>query len=76
MILKTLNQNLINIKTPVSIKNVDNDKIVVSHKTPFCKKGFEYFIGYKDDKNKPLCVFLPKMTAYRKDFGETKYVSF
>ena len=52
MILKTLNQNLINIKTPVSIKNVDNNKIVVSHKIPFCKKGFEYFVGYKDDKKK------------------------
>ena len=26
-------------------------------------------------KIKPLCVFLPKMTAYRKDFDETKYIS-
>ena len=24
----------------------------------------------------PLCIFLPKMSAYRKDFDETKYVSF
>ena len=24
---------------------------------------------------KPLCVFLPKMTGYRKDFDETKYIS-
>ena len=27
-------------------------------------------------KIKPLCIFLPKMTAYRKDFDETKYISF
>ena len=27
-------------------------------------------------KNRPFSVFLPKMSAYRKDFGETKYISF
>ena len=27
-------------------------------------------------KIKPLCIFLPKMTPYRKDFDETKYISF
>ena len=41
------------------------------------KKGFKYFIGYKDAKKiRPLCVFLLKMRAYRKDFDETKYMSF
>ena len=25
---------------------------------------------------KPSCLFLPKMTAYRKDVDETKYISF
>ena len=25
---------------------------------------------------KPLYIFLPKMIAYRKDFDETKYMSF
>ena len=25
---------------------------------------------------KPLCTFLSKVTAYRKDFDETKYISF
>ena len=29
--------------------------------------GFKYFIGYKDAKKvRPLCAFLPKMSAYRK----------
>ena len=60
-------------KRPISIKN---DKIVVSSKVPFVKKGFKYCIGYKDAKKiKPSCVFLPKTTAYRKDFDETKYIS-
>ena len=27
-------------------------------------------------KNRLLCIFLPKMSAYRKDFDETKYMSF
>ena len=48
----------------------------MSSKVPFVKKGFKYFIGYKDAKKiKPSCVFPPKMTAYRKDFDETKYIS-
>ena len=25
---------------------------------------------------KPLCIFLPKMSAYRKDFNETKCMPF
>ena len=37
------------------------------------KKGFKYFIDYKYAKKiRPLCIFLPKMSAYRKEFDETK----
>ena len=37
----------------------------------------KYFFGYKDAKIiRPLCIFLPKMSPYRKDFDETKYMSF
>ena len=33
--------------------------------------------GNKDaKKNIPLCIFLPKISAYWKDFDETKYTSF
>ena len=40
------------------------------------KKGFKYFIGYKDvDKIKPFCVRLPNMSEYAKYF-KTKYISF
>ena len=35
---------------------VDNDKIVVSNKVPFGKKGFKYFIGYKDAEKLSLFV--------------------
>ena len=37
----------------------------------------KYFIGHKvATKNKPLCIFLPKMSSYRKHFDETKYIFF
>ena len=58
-------------KRPISIKNTDINKIVVSNKVSFHK----YFIGYKDAKIiRPLHIFLPKMSAYRRYFHETKYV--
>ena len=44
-------------KRPISIKNVDIDKIVVSSKVPFVKKGFKYCIGYKDPKRLSLHVY-------------------
>ena len=37
-------------KGPISIKNIDINKIVVSNKVSFGKNGFKYFIGYKDAK--------------------------
>ena len=63
-------------KRPISIKNIDINKIVLFKKISFGKKSFKYFIGYKDAKIRPLCIFLPKMSAYRRDFDETKYMSF
>ena len=35
-------------RIPISIKNGDINKIVVSNKVFFGKRGFKYFIGYKD----------------------------
>ena len=40
------------------------------------KKDSKYFNGYKDaKKTKNLCIFLPRMSAYRRDFDETEYMS-
>ena len=36
---------------------MDINKIVVSNKVSFCKKGFKYFIGYKDAKKLDLYVY-------------------
>ena len=40
-------------KSPISIDNMDINKIVVSNKVFFHKKDFKYFIGYKNAKNFP-----------------------
>ena len=37
-------------RSPFLIKNIDINKIVVSNKVSFGKKGFKYFINYKDAK--------------------------
>ena len=44
-------------KRPISIKNIDIKKIVVSNKVSFGKKGSKYFIDYKDDKKLDLYVY-------------------
>ena len=49
-------QKLHQHKEPISIKHIDINKILVSNKVSFGKKGFKYFIGYKDVKKiRPLC---------------------
>ena len=41
------------------------------------KKSFKYYFGYKcNEKVKPLCIMLPKISGYRKSFNETRYISF
>ena len=40
------------------------------------RKDFKYFICYEDAKQiRPLCIFLPRMSTYRRDFDETKSIS-
>ena len=59
------------------IDNININKIVVSNKVSYGKKCFKCFISYKGAKNvRPLCIFLPKTSAYRRDFDKTKCISF
>ena len=52
----------------ILMKNINIGEIVVSNKVSFGKKGFKYFIGYKDAKTiTPFCIFLQKMSGYRRD---------
>ena len=76
-ILKSKNKKNDQYKSPISLKtNIDINKIVVSNKVSFGKNSFRYFMGYKDAKIRPLCIFLPKIRAHRRDFDETKYMPF
>ena len=63
------------MQSPILIGNVNVNKVIVSNKVAFGKK---YFIRYKNDYEKvmPLRIMLPKRSAYRRDFDETKYMSF
>ena len=55
----------------IMIDNIDIDKI--ANKVSFGKKDIKYFIGYNNpEKVRRLCIFLPKMSAYRRDFDKTK----
>ena len=57
------------------IRDVDFNKTIVSSKVPFRKKGFKYFIGYKDNvKVVLLCTMLPKISGYRKNVDGTRYL--
>ena len=48
-------------KRPILINNIDIDF--------FGKQDFKYFFGYKDNKEiRPLCIFLPEMSAYKRYF--------
>ena len=63
-------------KSPILIYDVNIVRIVVCNMLSFGKKD-KYFIGYKDDSEKimPLFIMLPKMSAYRRDFDATKYIT-
>ena len=47
-------------KRLISIKNIDINKIVVSNKASFGKKGFKYLIDYKDAKIELYVYFSQK----------------
>ena len=50
--------------------------MVISNKLPFGKQDFKYFIRYKDpEKNKPLCIFHPGMSIYKRNFYKTRCIS-
>ena len=51
-------------KGPISIQNIDINKTVVSNKVSFGKKGFKYFIGYKDTKKMNPFVYFSQKRAH------------
>ena len=61
-------QNFYQHKGTISIKNIDSNKIVVSNKVSFVKKGVKYFVGYKNTKKiRPLYIYLSQIWVHVKD---------
>ena len=60
------------------IDDIDVNKILVSKKETYGKKGsFKHFIGYNDgDVIRPLCIKLPQMVGHIKCFDSNKIMSF
>ena len=50
-----------------SIKNIDINKTVVSNKVFFGKKGFKYFIEYKDSKKLDLYVYFSQKWVHTEE---------
>ena len=43
---------------------------------PYANRVFKYFVGYKNNDVASLCVVLPKMSGYIKNFNDFKTLSF
>ena len=57
-------------KTPILLRDVDIEKVLVSNKISCGEKNYKYFIGYlySDHKVKPLNMMLSKTNAYVKSY--------
>ena len=66
-------------KTPVPLRDVNIEKVLVSNNIPFGEINYKYSIGYfyNDHEIKPLHIMLPKTSAYVKSYdGKTKWMYF
>ena len=59
-------------KTPICLRDVDIEKVLVSNKISFIEKIYKYFIGYlyNDNEVKSLHIMLPNTSAYVKHYDE------
>ena len=76
---KSFDKKKINKSNFYKNKKLFNNKILVSKRELYgTKNSHKYFIGYNDDDNviRPLCIKLPQMIRYVKDFYSNKTMSF
>ena len=60
-----------------NIHDLDANEILVSKKESYgTKNSLKYFIGYDDDVITQLCIKLPQMIGYGKNFDSNKTMSF
>ena len=73
------NNKLYRLKSPIFLKVVDIEKVLVFRKDFSGDKNHKYFIGYlyNDHIVKPLDIMLPKTRTYVKIYdGQTKWMYF
>ena len=66
-------------KSPVLLRDVEIEKVLVSNKISFGEKNYKYFIGYlyNDNRVKLLHIIFPKTSGYVKSYdGQTKWMYF
>ena len=75
---KTNKSNFYKIKKLLNIHDLDVNKILVSKKESYgTKNSLKCFIGYNDnDVIRTLCIKLPQMIGYAKNFDSNKTMSF
>ena len=73
-----INSNFYKNKKPFNTHNLDVNKILVSKKESYgTKNSLKYFIGHSDgDITRLLCIKLPQMIGYVKNFDSNKTLSF
>ena len=60
-------------KQPIGLNLVDTNKILISDKFKHSDKGFKYFIGYKDNIVRPLCIILSHISGYINVFYDWRW---
>ena len=75
---KISKSNFYKNKKLFNIHDLDVNKILVSKKESYgTKNSRKYLIGYNDDDViRPLCIKLPQMIVYVKNFDSNKTISF
>ena len=75
---KIKKSNFYKNKKVIKIDNIVVNKILVSKEEPYgSKNSFKYFIGYNDDDAiRPLCIKLPQMIGYVRNFDGNRTIYF
>ena len=75
---KISKSNFCKNKKLFNLNDIDANKILVSKQESYgTKNSIKYFIGYNDtDVIRQLCIILPQMTGYVKDFDSNKIMFF
>ena len=74
---KTNKSNFYKNKKLFNIHDLDVNKILVSKKESYgTKNSLKYFIGYNNGVIRPLCMKLPQMIGYVKNFDSNRTIPF